>query len=42
MKQLHKKFTDYLKLEKDLIKVKNVPIKYYNYSYIKDLLEEKI
>ena len=28
-----------LKIEKDLIKTKEVPIKYYNYSYIKDLLE---
>jgi len=30
-----------LKLEKDLIKAKDVLIKYYNYSYIKDLLEQK-
>jgi len=30
-----------LKIEKDLIKTKEVPIKYYNYSYIKDLLEQK-
>jgi len=30
-----------LKLEKDLIKAKDVPIKYYNYSYIRDLLEQK-
>jgi len=30
-----------LKIEKDLIKNKEVPIKYYNYSYIKDLLEQK-
>ncbi len=30
-----------LKIEKDLIKAKEVPIKYYNYSYIKDLLEQK-
>ena len=30
-----------LKSEKDLIKAKDVPIKYYNYSYIKDLLEQK-
>ena len=30
-----------LKIEKDLIKAKDVPIKYYNYSYIKDLLEQK-
>ena len=30
-----------LQIEKDLIKVKEVPINYYNYSYIKDLLEQK-
>jgi len=30
-----------LKIEKDLIKAKEVPIKYYNYSYIKNLLEQK-
>ncbi|MBA7546943.1 hypothetical protein ES705_39344 [subsurface metagenome] len=30
-----------LKIEKDLIKAKDVPIKYYNYSYIKDFLEQK-
>jgi hypothetical protein len=30
-----------LKIEKELIKAKEVPIKYYNYSYIKDLLEQK-
>ena len=29
-----------LQIEKDLIKTKDVPIK-YNYSYIKDLLEQK-
>ena len=28
-------------MEKDLIKNKEIPIKYYNYSYIKDLLEQK-
>ena len=28
-----------LKIEKDLIKVKEVPIRCYNYSYIKDILE---
>jgi len=27
-----------LKIEEGLIKAKEVPIKYYNYSYIKDLL----
>ena len=30
-----------LQIEKDLIKAKEVPIKYYNYSYLKDLLEQK-
>jgi len=30
-----------LKIEKGLIKNKDVPIKYYNYSYIKDLLKQK-
>jgi len=30
-----------LKIEKGLIKNKDIPIKWYNYSYIKDLLEQK-
>jgi hypothetical protein len=30
-----------LKIEKDLIKNKDIPIKYYNYSYIRELLEQK-
>ena len=30
-----------LEIEKDLIKNKDIPIKWYNYSYIKDLLEQK-
>jgi hypothetical protein len=30
-----------LKIEKKLIQDKNVPLKYYNYSYIKDRLEKK-
>ena len=30
-----------LKIEKDLIQAKEVPIRWYNYSYIKDLLEQK-
>jgi hypothetical protein len=30
-----------LKIEKDLIKNKDIPIKWYNYSYIRDLLEQK-
>jgi hypothetical protein len=29
-----------LKMEKDLIKAKEVPIKCYNYSYIRDILEK--
>ena len=28
-----------IKIEKDLIKAKEIPIKSYNYSYIKDILE---
>ena len=31
-----------LKMGKDLIKAKEVPVRYYNYRYIKDLLEQKI
>jgi hypothetical protein len=38
---IEKNIVKELKIEKDLIKVKEVPIKYYNYSYIKDLLEQK-
>ena len=38
---IEKNIAKELKIEKDLIKVKEVPIKYYNYSYIKDLLEQK-
>ena len=30
-----------LQIEKNLINAKDVPINYYNYSYIKDLLEQK-
>jgi len=30
-----------LKIEKGLIKSKDIPIKWYKYSYIKDLLEQK-
>lgn len=30
-----------LVIEKSLIKNKDIPIKWYNYSYIKDLLEQK-
>ena len=38
---IEKNIVKELKTEKDLIKAKEVPIKYYNYSYIKDLLEQK-
>ena len=31
-----------LKLEKDLIKNKDIPIRWYKYSYIKDILANKI
>jgi len=40
-KDIEKNIIKELKIEKNLIKVKDVPIKCYNYSYIKDLLEEK-
>ena len=30
-----------LEIERNLIKNKDIPIKWYNYSYIKDLLEQK-
>jgi len=38
---IEKNIVKALEIEKDLIKNKEVPIKYYNYSYIKDLLEQK-
>src|SRR5680860_1319157 len=38
---IEKNIVKELKIEKDLIKAKEVPINYYNYSYIKDLLEQK-
>jgi hypothetical protein len=38
---IEKNIVKELKIEKDLIKAKDVPIKYYNYSFIKDLLEQK-
>jgi len=41
LKDIEKNIIKDLKIEKDLIKAKDVPIKYYNYSYIKDLLEQK-
>ena len=40
-KDIEKNMVKELKMEKDLIKNKDIPIKYYNYSYIKDLLEQK-
>ena len=39
--EIEKNIVKELKLEKNLIIAKDVPIKYYNYSYIKDLLEQK-
>jgi hypothetical protein len=39
--EIDKNMVKELKIEKDLIKNKDVPIRYYNYSYIKDLLEQK-
>jgi len=38
---IEKNIVKELKIEKDLIKAKKVPIKWYNYSYVKDLLEQK-
>ena len=38
---IEKNIVKELKIEKDLIKNKDIPIKWYNYSYIKDLLEQK-
>jgi len=38
---IEKNIVKELEIEKDLIKAKEVPIKWYNYSYIKDLLEQK-
>jgi len=40
-KDIEKNIVQELKMEKDLIKNKDITIKYYNYSYIKDLLEQK-
>ena len=40
-KDIEKNIVKELKIKKDLIKAKEVPIKYYNYSYLKDLLEQK-
>ena len=38
---IEKNIVKELKIEKDLIQNKDIPIKWYNYSYIKDLLEQK-
>jgi hypothetical protein len=40
-KDIERNIVKELKIEKDLIENKEIPIKYYNYSYIKDLLEQK-
>jgi hypothetical protein len=40
-KDIEKNIVKELKIEKDLIENKDIPIRYYNYSYIKDLLEQK-
>jgi hypothetical protein len=38
---IEKNIVKALEIEKDLIENKEIPIKYYNYSYIKDLLEQR-
>ena len=40
-KDIEKNIVKELKLEKDLIENKDIAIKYYNYSSMKDLLEQK-
>jgi len=40
-KDIERNIVKELNIEKDLIKAKDVPIKYYNYSFIRDLLEQK-
>jgi len=40
-KDIEKNIVKEFKIEKDSIKNKDIPIKWYNYSYIKDLLEQK-
>jgi len=40
-KDIEKNIVKVLNIEKKLIKAKDVPIKYYNYSFIKDILEQK-
>jgi len=39
--EIEKNIIQELKTEKYLIENKDIPIRYYNYSYIKDLLEQK-
>jgi len=38
---IEKNIVKALEIEKDLIENKEIPIRYYNYSYIKDLLKQK-
>jgi len=38
---IEKNIVKELEIEKDLIENKEVPIRYYNYNYIKDLLKQK-
>ena len=38
---IEKNIVKALEIEKGLIENKEIPIRYYNYSYIKDLLEQK-
>jgi hypothetical protein len=40
-KDIEKNIVKELNIEKDLIKAKDALIKYYNYSFIKDILEQK-
>jgi len=40
-KDVERNIVKEIKIEEDLIKAKEVPIKWYNYSYIRDLLEQK-
>jgi hypothetical protein len=39
--EIDKNIVKELKIEKGLIENKDIPIKHYNYSYIKDLLEQR-
>ena len=40
-KDIERNIVKALEIEKGLIENKEIPIRYYNYSYIKDLLEQK-